>query len=83
MMRRRKKKKKEEKEEKEEEEDFLLGLETGSASSGSYLSFFADVPREGDGVVGDFLHVADGVEALLVVGWRPEKSVFNTTQIYI
>lgn len=32
-----------------------------------YLGLFVDIPGEGDGVVGDFLNVPDGVEALLVV----------------
>lgn len=32
-----------------------------------YLGLFVHVPGEGDGVVGDFFDVADGVEALLVV----------------
>ena len=35
----------------------------------AHLGLFVDVPGEGDGVVGDLLDVADGVEALLVVGW--------------
>lgn len=32
-----------------------------------YLGLFVDVPGEGDGVVGDFFDVADGVKALLVI----------------
>lgn len=41
----------------------------------SDLGLFVDIPREGDGVVGDFFDVADGVEALLVVGWKENHSV--------
>lgn len=35
---------------------------------GPYLCLLVDVPGEGNGVVGDLLNVADGVETLLVVG---------------
>lgn len=33
----------------------------------THLGLLVDVPGEGNGVVGDLLDVADGVEALLVV----------------
>ena len=32
-----------------------------------HLGLLVHVPSEGDGIVGDLLNVADGVEALLVV----------------
>lgn len=40
---------------------------TGSLSVLTHLGLLVDVPGEGNGVVGDLLDVADGVEALLVV----------------
>lgn len=41
--------------------------------SALYLGFFAHVPGERHGVVGDFLHVPNGAEALLVVGWMQRQ----------
>lgn len=38
-----------------------------------YLSLLVDVPSEGDGIVRDLLNVANGVEALLVVGCGPQR----------
>ena len=40
----------------------------------SHLSLLVDVPGEGDGIVGDLLNVADGVEALLVVSWEAQDT---------
>lgn len=38
-----------------------------------YLCLFPHVPCEGDGIVGNFLHVPDGAEALLVVSFKQYK----------
>lgn len=39
----------------------------------SYFGFVICVPGEGNGVVGNLLDVADGVEALLVVSCNKKK----------
>ena len=38
-----------------------------------YLGLFIHVPGEGDGVVGDFFDVANGVEALLVISCKHKQ----------
>lgn len=40
----------------------------GESVSLSHLGFLIGVPGEGNGIVGDLLDVADGIEALLVIG---------------
>ena len=41
-----------------------------------YLGLFVHVPGEGDGVVGDFFDVANGVEALLVIRCEDRQGWF-------
>lgn len=48
-------------------------MNCGERKEKAYLGLLVDVPGEGDGVVGDLLDVADGVEALLVVRWQDTR----------
>lgn len=45
----------------------------------AHLRFLVDVPREGDGIVGDLLDVADRVEALFVVGCRGPEDGYRVS----
>lgn len=40
----------------------------------SYFGFLVGVPSEGNGIVGNLLNVANGVEALLVVSCNTHKN---------
>ena len=44
----------------------------------SHLSLLIDVPGERDGVVGDLLDVADGVETFLVIGCQTQETRANS-----
>lgn len=46
-----------------------------------YLCLFVYIPGEGNGIVGDLLNVANGVEALLVIGCQGKTSG-DVKQIY-
>lgn len=52
---------------------YILG-EGGGGIWVRYLGLFVDVPGEGDCIVGDFLNVADCVEALLVIRCEVENT---------
>lgn len=40
----------------------------------TYLRLIVDVPGEGNGVIGDLLNVADGVEAFFVVSYMRQPT---------